>query len=71
MCGCKRGIIAGRAEQINAMGATMYKNHNKEQDSNRKHISITNGVKNRVHLADIMRRIRGLRTVEKITRERN
>ncbi len=66
-----RGIFAELASRITVMGATIDKIQYKEQDSNRNHIRITIGVKNRVHLADIMRRIRGLRTVEKITRERN
>jgi guanosine-3',5'-bis(diphosphate) 3'-pyrophosphohydrolase len=66
-----RGIFAELASRITAMGATIDKIQYKEQDPNRNHIRITIGVKNRVHLADIMRRIRGLRAVEKISRERN
>lgn len=66
-----RGIFAELASRITAMGANIEKIQYKEQDPNRNQIRMTLGVKNRIHLADIMRRIRGLRTVEKISRERS
>lgn len=65
-----RGIFAELASRITAMGANIEQIQYLEKDVNRNHIRITIGVKNRVHLADIMRRIRGLRAVEKITRDR-
>ncbi len=66
-----RGIFAELASRITVMGANIEKIQYKEQDPNRNHIRMTIGVKNRVHLADIMRRIRGLRAVEKISRDKN
>ncbi len=66
-----RGIFAELASRITAMGANIEKIQYKEQDPSRNQIRMTLGVKNRVHLADIMRRIRGLRAVEKISRERS
>jgi len=66
-----RGIFAELASRITAMGANIEKIQYKEQDPNHNQIRMTLGVKNRIHLADIMRRIRGMRTVEKISRERS
>ncbi len=66
-----RGIFAELASRITVMGANIERIQYKEQDPNRNQIRMTLGVKNRVHLADIMRRIRGLRAVEKISRERS
>lgn len=66
-----RGIFAELASRITAMGANIEKIQYKEQDPHRNHIRMTLGVRNRVHLADIMRRIRGLRAVEKIVRDKN
>ncbi len=66
-----RGIFAELASRITAMSANIEKIQYKEQNSNHNQIRMTIGVKNRVHLADIMRRIRGLRAVEKIVRDRN
>lgn len=63
-----RGIFAELASRITAMGANIENIQYKEKDPNRNQIRITMGVRDRVHLADIMRRIRGLRSVEKITR---
>ncbi|MEO0442216.1 MAG: RelA/SpoT family protein [Pseudomonadota bacterium] len=66
-----RGIFAELASRITTMGANIEKIHYKEQDPNRNQIRITIGVKDRVHLAEIMRRIKGLRAVEKISREKS
>ncbi|MFT7223285.1 MAG: guanosine-3',5'-bis(diphosphate) 3'-pyrophosphohydrolase [Cellvibrionaceae bacterium] len=66
-----RGIFAELASRITAMGANIEKIQYKEQDSNHNNIRITLGVKSRVHLADIMRRIRGLKAVERIIRDKN
>ncbi|MGH1485250.1 MAG: RelA/SpoT family protein [Cellvibrionaceae bacterium] len=66
-----RGIFAELASRITAMGANIEKIQYKEQDPNHNQIRMTIGVKNRIHLADIMRRIRGLRAVEKIVRDKN
>ena len=65
-----RGVFAELATRITIMNANIIKIQYKEQDPNRNIIRITVGVKNRTHLADIMRRIRSLRTVEKISRDK-
>ena len=66
-----RGIFAQLASRITDMGANIERIQYKEQDPNRNHIRLTLGVKDRIHLADIMRRIKGLRAVEKIVRDKN
>ncbi|MBX2808758.1 MAG: RelA/SpoT family protein [Cellvibrionaceae bacterium] len=63
-----RGIFAELASRITALGANIEHIQYKEKDANHNQIRITMGVRDRVHLADIMRRIRGMRSVEKITR---
>jgi GTP pyrophosphokinase len=65
-----RGIFAELASRITAMGANIEKIDYKDKDSHKSQIRMTIGVKSRVHLADIMRRIRGLRAVEKLVREK-
>ena len=65
-----RGIFAELANRITVMGANIEKIQYKEQDPNHNQIRMTVGVRNRIHLADIMRRLKGLRAVEKISRDR-
>jgi len=67
----ERGIIAELASRITALGANIEKIQYQEKDPHRSDIKLTLGVKDRVHLANIMRRIRGLRAVEKIGRDKN
>ena len=66
-----RGIFAELANRITSMGANIEKIDYREQDPSRNHIRMTLGVKNRVHLAEVMKRVRGLRAVEKISRNKN
>ena len=66
-----RSLFATIASRITELGANIEKIHYKEKDPSRNILRLTIGVKNRVHLADIMRRIRGMRQVEKIGRDKN
>lgn len=66
-----RSLFAKIASRITEMGANIEKIHYKEKDPSRNILRLTIGVKNRIHLADIMRRIRGMRQVDKIGRDKN
>ncbi len=66
-----RSLFAKIASRITELGANIEKIHYKEQDPSRNILRLTIGVKDRVHLANIMRRIRGMRQVEKIGRDKN
>ena len=66
-----RSLFAKIASRITEMGANIEKIQYKEKDPSRNLLRLTIGVKNRVHLADIMRRIKGMRQVEKIGRDKN
>jgi GTP pyrophosphokinase len=66
-----RSLFAQIASRITEMGANIEKIVYKEKDPSRNILRLTIGVKNRVHLADIMRRIRGMRQVDKIGRDKN
>ena len=66
-----RSLFAQIASRITEMGANIEKIVYKEKDPSRNILRLTIGVKNRIHLADIMRRIRGMRQVDKIGRDKN
>jgi GTP pyrophosphokinase len=66
-----RSLFAKIASRITELGANIEKIHYKEKDPSRNILRLTIGVKNRVHLADILRRIRSLRQVYKIERDKN
>lgn len=66
-----RSLFAKIASRITEMGANIEKLQYKEKDPSRNILRLTIAVRNRVHLADIMRRLRGMRQVEKIGRDKN
>ncbi len=66
-----RSLFAKIASRITELGANIEKIHYKEKDPSRNILRLTIGVKNRIHLADIMRRIRSMRQVDKIERDKN
>ncbi len=68
--GSERGVIAELASRITD-GAHIEKITYHEKDPERSHIKLTLGVNNRVHLATIMRKIKAMRFVEKVTRDKN
>ena len=67
----ERGIVAELASCVTSMEATIDEIQYKEKTPLSSDIQLTISVKNRLHLANIMRRIRGFRSVERVTRERN
>jgi (p)ppGpp synthase/HD superfamily hydrolase len=66
-----RGIVAELASHITIMEATIDKIQYEEKDPLSSDIKLTISVKDRLHLANIMRRLRRLRSVEKILRDKN
>ncbi|MFT7389379.1 MAG: guanosine-3',5'-bis(diphosphate) 3'-pyrophosphohydrolase [Candidatus Endobugula sp.] len=66
-----RSLFSQIASRITEMGANIEKIQYKDKDPSHNVLRLTISVKNRVHLADIMRRIRGMRQVEKIGRDKN
>jgi guanosine-3',5'-bis(diphosphate) 3'-pyrophosphohydrolase len=66
-----RSLFAKIASRITEMGANIEKIHYKEKDPSRNILRLTISVKDRIHLADIMRRIRSMRQVYKIGRDKN
>ncbi len=67
----ERGIIATLATRVSEQGGSIEHINVHERDALNSVIHITIGVKNRVHLANIMRRIRTLNSVIRIHRKKN
>ncbi|MBB3169871.1 bifunctional GTP diphosphokinase/guanosine-3',5'-bis pyrophosphate 3'-pyrophosphohydrolase [Simiduia aestuariiviva] len=66
-----RGIIAGLATRITEQNANIEQINVHERDAHNSVINLTLGVLNRVHLATILRRVKTLRSVIRISRHRN
>ncbi|MBU2884519.1 bifunctional GTP diphosphokinase/guanosine-3',5'-bis pyrophosphate 3'-pyrophosphohydrolase [Gilvimarinus agarilyticus] len=67
----ERGIIATLATRITEQGASIEHIHVNERDAHNSVINLCIGVKNRIHLANIMRRVRNLSFVIRIHRAKN
>lgn len=67
----ERGIIAQLATKITEMDANIDKIAIEEKDAGLNVITLSLGVRDRIHLADIMRRIRTMRPVLRTTRVKN
>lgn len=67
----ERGIIATLATRISEMGANIERINVDERDAHNSVINLCVGVTNRIHLANIMRRIRNMRSVLRISRTKN
>ena len=67
----ERGIIAQLAAKINEMEANIDKIALDEKDAGLNVITLSISVRNRIHLANIMRRIRTLRPVLRTSRVKN
>jgi len=67
----ERGIIASLATRISELGANIEHINVDERDAHNSVITLCIGIHNRVHLANIMRRVRALRSVIKISRGKN
>ncbi|MAT50900.1 MAG: bifunctional GTP diphosphokinase/guanosine-3',5'-bis(diphosphate) 3'-diphosphatase [Porticoccaceae bacterium] len=67
----ERGIIAILASRVTDQNATIEQIRVNERDAHTNIVALTLKVKNRVHLANIMRRIRNLKPVQKVYRIKN
>jgi GTP pyrophosphokinase len=67
----ERGIVANLANRITEQGANIENISVDERDAHNSVIKLCIGVANRVHLASIMRRIKAMHAVIKVTRGRN
>jgi RelA/SpoT family (p)ppGpp synthetase len=66
----RRGMIAVIATRINAMGVNIEKISTEDKDYQFTFVDLEIMVKNRVHLARIMKRLRSINSVRKVTRVR-
>ncbi|MDO3388618.1 RelA/SpoT family protein [Gilvimarinus sp. SDUM040013] len=67
----ERGIIATLATRVTEQGASIEHIHVNERDAHNSVINLCIGVQNRIHLANIMRRVRNLSFVIRIQRAKN
>ena len=67
----RRGMIAVIATRINAMGVNIEKISTEDKDYQFTYVDLELLVKNRVHLARIMKRLRTTNSVRKVTRVKN
>ena len=67
----RRGMIAVIATRINSMGVNIEKISTDDKDYQYTYVDLEILVHNRVHLARIMRRVRAISSVRKVTRVKN
>jgi len=67
----ERGIIASLANRMAEAGAHIERINVDERDAHNSVIELCIGVQNRIHLANIIRRVRNMRSVIKLTRSKN
>nr|WP_269783280.1 RelA/SpoT family protein [Marinibactrum halimedae] len=67
----ERGIIASLATRISEQGAGIEKIQVNERDAHNMTVQLTAAVSNRVHLANIMRRVRVMHSVIRVARSKN
>ncbi len=67
----RRGMLAVLATRINSLDANIEKISTEDKDYQFSYVNLEMSVKNRVHLAAILKRIRSLKEVHKVTRIRN
>lgn len=67
----ERGIVATLAARITEQDATIDQITTKDQNAHISTVELVIGVRNRVHLADILRRIRSLKAVRRVSRVKN
>ena len=67
----RRGMIAVMATRINSMGVNIEKISTDDKDYQFTYVDLEMLVHNRVHLAHIMRRLRAINSVRKVTRIKN
>jgi (p)ppGpp synthase/HD superfamily hydrolase len=64
----RRGMLAVLATRINSLDANIEKISTEDKDYQFSYVNLEMSVKNRVHLAQILKRIRSLKEVHKVTR---
>ncbi|MEM1112556.1 MAG: bifunctional GTP diphosphokinase/guanosine-3',5'-bis pyrophosphate 3'-pyrophosphohydrolase [Pseudomonadota bacterium] len=67
----RRGMIAVIATRINSMGVNIEKITTSDKDHQFTYVDLELQVKNRVHLAHIMKRLRSLQSLRRVTRIKN
>ena len=67
----ERGFIAVLASQIAEEDATIEKVSTLDKDAYTSVVDLVIAVRDRIHLADILRRVRGLPAVRRVSRVRN
>ena len=67
----RRGMIAVIATRINSMGVNIEKISTDDKDYQFTYVDLEMLVHNRVHLAHIMKRLRAINSVRKVTRIKN
>lgn len=67
----KRGIIAVLATRINSLDVNIEKISSEDKDYQFSHVDLVMSVRNRVHLATIMKRIRSLKEVHRVYRSKH
>ena len=67
----RRGMIAVLATRINSMDVNIDKISTEDKDYQFTYVNLAMEVKNRVHLARIVKRLRTLNSVRKVTRVTN
>ena len=67
----RRGTIATIATRINSMGVNIDKISSADKDYQFTYVDLDLHVESRVHLAKIMRRLRGIDSVRRVSRTRN
>jgi guanosine-3',5'-bis(diphosphate) 3'-pyrophosphohydrolase len=67
----QRGIIATLANTITSSEANIEKMTMSDRDAQFSIVNLTLGVRNRIHLARVMKRVRVIKSVTKVTRVRN
>ena len=66
-----RGIIAVLATRINSMDANIEKISIEDEDPRMSMVHVVVGVRSRIHLAQIMKKLRAIKAVQKVTRVRH
>ena len=67
----RRGMIAVIATRINSMGVNIEKISTHDKDYQFTYVDLEMMVRNRVHLAHIMKRLRAINSLRKVTRIKN
>ena len=67
----ERGIIASLATRIANTGTSIEGIQVDERDAEHSVINLIIAVNNRIHLANIMRKVRTMRSVERVVRAKN